>query len=509
MIEFLKEAALNEHIPRDLYQAYQKISNTYDSTEHETSNHSRVSASNRRDTPHKYGNATYRVITVDEALALIAQNPHNVENIRGIKDGELVEYEYQSASHKYYNIYGNANKSVTYTKPNGEEVTKRNIRYITNPKIWLPLMDKIYWTDEYEHPVSPEEQEARIQKSKLSTVGRYSAGDTPEHNPHRPKDTYTKNILALTPRVADTGRHIDTKTSSDNVFTPNGYASLTGGVDDEEYLRLSGPLGSTYSDYITARRVATQKFEEWNKFKRAIAIASRQLQDIDDDDEDLKDQLEQKIARWKAQEDIARHQYDAAARTLSRFKSELSKHVTSAGTEYVQKLSTVIKKLDEALRKCTVLKDKIDKLKSSAVDKLNRDDLGLHYASDEAQIPVRINTLNSNLSQLIGELQQLKKDGDQIGSAIKESDIEAKGAAIIAHQSELEDLKARAFDLYVNRYKELNAEMDEIEATVNALKPTLAAKKAAKKLAAGQATLDPQIAGIIQFEDDPEPEEVN
>ena len=63
--------------------------------------------------------------------------------------------------------------------------------------------------------------------------------------------------------------------------------------------------------------------------------------------------------------------------------------------------------------------------------------------------------------------------------------------AIINDKSQaLKELRASMLTSYLERYKELHAQMAEIEDKVNELKPTRAAKKARAKAAAGKATLD-------------------
>lgn len=491
MIEFLNENTLNENIPPDLLRAYKKINTKYNSQRREDDYHYNVGGQKgRRRLNYAYGSATYKEVTVEEALALIRQDPYNVDKIRGILAGELVEYEYQNG--KFYNVYANPDRAVSYTKPNGEVVTKRNIRYIANPKIWLPLLDKIYVTDEYDYRIDDAEREARNQKSDLVGVASFEPGNDPEYSQFRPFSHLTRHVKAIRHKTPDTGDH-----NSDPLI-PNGYINLTGSdaLNDKTLVHLSPEISRTYNEYLKIKKEKNELFNNYDRYRKALRKLRR---DRDDYDEDEYTEL---LDLWTAKEQQALKDYEESALKFDRLKNSLRKYLQSAGNDFSAKFAAATRGLETVLKKCLELKQKIDRLKATSVDDLNRNDFD--NDSEVTNLLSRIKTLSNDLQLVIDKIAELKRrveDGAD-DSTETATTIEQLTALVSIRAQALRDIRTSVLTSYLEKYKELHAQMLEIEDKVNELKPTRAAKKARARAAAGQATLDPALSNIIQFVDD-------
>lgn len=496
---------INENIPRDLLKAYH-AANAYDSEIHPDTDHITVNSSNRRGrVKYDYGKATYEVISVADALALIAQDPHNVEKIRGIRAGELVEYEYRNG--KFYALYANPDREVVITKPDGSETRKRNIRYITNPKIWLPLLDKIYVTNEYDYPISDEDRAKKVRKSDYVAVSKFEPTTDPNYSQFDPASHLQRNAQTIHPVEIDTGSH-----SAENLWiTPTASVNIPG-VETLVRFDLSSEARDILRDYRAAKKSKNEAFSKYANARGALRKLNRDKDDYDDDE------FEELIDKFTAKERDAKAEYDEAALHYSRVYSKIKKYLNSAGNEYSNKFASVIVRISTALRKCVGLKKAIDTLKAKAVDELDSNDLrdvtnqiNPNYRYDNSDEYKTVQTLMTTISSikqeidtLISELEQLRDSAETIdnnANTQRSADEEQKLQQIELRNAELTQIKKSLLNYYNEYYLKLAAKVDEIEEVLNRVKPGHAERKARAKAAAGQAVLDPAIADIIQFED--------
>lgn len=509
MIRFLPEniEELNENIPRDLLLAYQRAAR-YESREHPKTDHNNIGYDRRRRVPYRYGDAEYRKITPEEALRLIQQDPHNVEKIRGIRDGDLVEYEYKEG--KFYALYANPNKEVIYHKPNGAEVRKKNIRYIANPKTWIPLLDTIYYTDEYDHPITDDEIQRRVDSEEISATSSYEPRIDPQFDRFKPMTHFSRRAKAIGKAHPDTGDHRYMK----NRYSDSGYVEFDTTVPGSEkrvYMRLTPEADRLVSEYKELLTRKNDKFSEYSHVRKALKKLQRDQEDYD------ADEYQELLAKWTEKQKECLDSYNSYALQLSRVMSKLNKYKVSSKESFNHKFGTVLNKLEDALVRCTELKNRIDKISVTAANKLQdpRDfDDGDDYANRQSvnRLITRCRDLNASITNLLTDLEKAKARIDEIDvDSDEKAAVEADIAAIISTyetaNSELETIQADLLAKYLKRFKELNDQMNAIEDAVNAVKPTRAARKAAKAQAAGQAVLDPAIAGIIQFVDDQETEQ--
>lgn len=508
---------LNENIPRDLYNAYKLAGvEKYASSEHPATNHYEVSTAGRRSVQWDYGKATYREISADEAIRLVAEDPHNVEKLRGIKNGELVEYEYDSQRQKFYAMYANPNRAVQYTKPNGDVVVKRNIRYITNPKIWIPLLDKIYWTDEYDYPISPERQAERAKNNEVVGIGRFAPVTANDYSQFRPFVQYTRDTIGYERRVPDTGRHGDGQYPLDpRNYGAGSYHGELGPNERPDHRSLSWNTAfyRLWDEVVSAYSKKRELFTLYTHARKALKKIMRDKDDFD------AEEYEELFNSAKARFEKVEREYNEAALKFSRLKSQATKNISNMSDSYIQKYGTVLFRLQNALVDCEQIKKNLDTLASS--DALNLPGINKRSLTAEERASIsrardEANRLkNTVIIPLIDKLNKAKRDLQAIEDAGKIpeetadgqqylSQIEQYVEALKVANAELDDVRQVLLKSYLETYKDVQARMDEVEAAVNALKPTRAARKAAKAAKAGAPTLDPKLAHLIQFEDDTE-----
>lgn len=491
MIEYITEDILNENIPRDLLAAYRKC-DKYSSANHADSDHDQVKSDARRIVKYRYGNATYREISADEALALIRQDPQNVHYIRGIRDGDLVEYEWRGGS-KFYNVYGNPNKEVPYIKRDGTHDVKRNIRYITNPAQWIPLLDKIYWTDEYDYPISDEEQGERHRRDDKVASMTYNPVTDDNFNQFRPFDHMARNTKAIRSRTPDTGKH---RQYNDSRYDMEGRIDPDDSVRGNVYVQLDPETRRVLTEFNDLKELASIKFNRYSNYRKALKKLERDRDDFD------ADEYQEMHSEWTEKVKIALQEYQDVMLKKSRLETILKKYSASASDEFMNKFTRVVYQLQQALKNCENLKARIDKLKAKAIDQINTSDIDANYGSDEKALIDRIANIKAEILALIKRLKELEPNATNLNTDVDTNNVEAALIEIQTKQQDLDALKKELFKIYSAKYKELHKQMAEIEVIVNGLKPTRAARKAAKAKAAGQAVLDPDIAGIIQFEDE-------
>ncbi len=177
--ESLDEDLLDENLPRDLALAYKNIG-SYADLPNSQMHYLPGSSERRRYSRYDYKNSTYREITPQEASSLLSHSRGNAKYLRFLKNGRLIQFE-NNLPGEVHPIYG-ANVTITYTDRNGDRKTK-SAKSCTMNQI-VNNVDKIYYTDEYDHPLSQEKQDSRSDKMRsVSGIGgsRKKVTDTGRH----------------------------------------------------------------------------------------------------------------------------------------------------------------------------------------------------------------------------------------------------------------------------------------------------------------------------------------
>lgn len=251
----LNEDLITENIPPDLARAYRNSAKaTRGILGNPESEHGELANSNaalRRRIKYDYANSNYREISKEEARNLIARDRNQLQNLRFIVDGKLIEYEVRSGNRLYQTYYIN----IPEYKMQGQNPimgkdgrptfdSRFAIRYGDLQTI-INISDKIYLTDEYEHLITdetPGRHRTRVQrtdsegnplfdengnpiydivnepiKSRRQTrndwltsrtiLPNYTPATGVERDQHRPGQHYGRQIAIADPAALDTGAH--------------------------------------------------------------------------------------------------------------------------------------------------------------------------------------------------------------------------------------------------------------------------------------------------------------
>lgn len=488
MEDKILEQILDENIPRELLNAYTNSRvNAYNSEQHPGTSHNELSSTVRRSKNWDYGKASYDKISVEDALELIDQDPHNVEKIRGIRNGKLVEYEYKNG--KFYNIYGDPDDPVEYADKRGNTVSKRNIRYITNPKIWLPLLDTIYVTDEYDHDIRDTYND-RQAKNQLGSVHTFISKGSDSYDRYSPASSFAKNPLYIGQKDPDTGDH-DYKylTNMKNPFHRPDFTSTA--------ITLPDNLKTKVTEYIRLKEVTKVLYNKYDISRRALKKLDRERYDYDVEEyEELKE-------RWITQTRDLLNQYNEAMRNLRDLEVQVKKHMTSVNDNTNNKLMNMFSKYETLINQFTDIKNQLGRLKITATGTSTAKDTSRYNRSEIQQQIINLDSAISNEINTLKDIEDnIRKLADSDPYYPRESDeLDAVTSEIDKKMAELAAVKKAYIKEHIKKYRELEATFNQIKDEIDALRPHDAARAAARKIAAGEAELDPAVTNLITFTD--------
>lgn len=240
------EDFLDENIPRDLFNVY--LTEPYESQRNPETKHQELHSKSRRNRLYDYGKAQYKVITPEEAIQMVKNNKQEVQNLRIIFNSSLVEYEVRDNG----NIYAIYRSSYPVTI--GDK-TFKNIGYAPWKAV-LYAADKIYWTDEYERKLSPEEINKRAEKQTKRTIYKGIRPGDKGYNPHAPYDNLVQGDTITTAAVPDTGAHLGRdRYHIEYTLARKALRNLEANkelYDDDEYNKLKTNFENIKKDRLAA-----------------------------------------------------------------------------------------------------------------------------------------------------------------------------------------------------------------------------------------------------------------
>lgn len=365
--ENLEEEYLDENIPRDLLAAYRnskhKSSDTYSAF------HTELGSSNasRRLINYDYGNSEYKEISADKALQLIKNNPSDVNQLRVLYDGDLIEWEYKGDG-KFYCLYGDSTKPVII---NGKNY--RNIRYL-NPRQLLPYADKIYWTDEYSHPITPDSDKGKDREEKEATNILYTipnirnSNDTPYDFISVEKSWGNRN---------NTDYYDDYKDDPDDSFKDRFRISYKDNNSDAikkgKVVRDTGNHNHSilYDENIELNNTFKEKertYKIYNNTRKAL-IELRKNKDLYDDEEyeqleyDLKDDLQASLKNYQN----AYNEFIKAKKNLVDGYQSKIKFYNNALLKRLIRLKLILKDAEEKNKELRDLQNQLSKVSAESV----------------------------------------------------------------------------------------------------------------------------------------------
>lgn len=420
-VENLNEEKLDENIPSDLLAAYRRSRIAERGIQiHPDSNHTLLGRNgDRKVVAYDYAHSNYEVLTPEQATQYLSLNAHvdtdeegkyvvsarttdreafnkNICNLRFIIGGRVVEYEVRSGNRLYQSYYCNIPPENFGNYPR----FKDKDGYNTTDSRWankysdvytiINIADKIYKTDEYEHPID-----------------RSNQGDSYE---------YTRGVEGNGRRVyTDTGAHgIDTRTVSP-VRYELGYS------DDSNYDKNPTKLIRLYT---AIARTKENVYQEYNLWRRAIRklIANK---DVYDDAE-----YEEKLAKYKAQFETINKRYNDLAKEAKTLFNQIEPTFQE----------TFIENYNEEKRRYLKLQEEIDaksKLFRGYKDQLLK--LSLETSEDSSIVQNGLAYIKEASSE-IADIQRDINEREQRNEEIKRQ-IEQLQQALVDNQSDIDQSK--------------------------------------------------------------------
>lgn len=455
----LFEALIAENIPRDLAAAY-KSANRYESQRNVQTAHDELRSYNRRSVNYDYGKSNYDPISAEDAIQLVRANKSDIQKLRIIYDGDLVEYEVRDNG-SVYAIYGDSSNSVTF---NGK--TYKNIRYVPWRTV-LQNADKIYITDEYDHPLfnDAETQQRRQKATQVKMLGAGGGTDQAGYNPHKPFDNFVRSASKF-PGTLDSGAHnISQRYDGVSMLGKNTVYELTNAIER---------MNTAYTRYDLARRY----------FKKLLSEK--------DDYTDSEYELLYADAQEKVTDRLQR--YEALAKKVSDLKSKVITNVDAKTLEVNTKIQSYLKTFQDLLDRGYHLKQEFETLLVRTVDNDIENDYRARKLRDTIQ------TLIDKILQAQRELEamqdestgEMPQDTPAIISAAQ--DIDSKLA-------ELDTIKTDFIQRQIKQFNSIEKALAKVDQKLAALRPKAAAAKAAKAAKNRTPELDPALANIVQFTD--------
>lgn len=508
---------LNEQLPRDLYKAYTTC-NAYASQNRPSINHFEdFEAIERSGSPSiKYGNATYEVISADEALRYVKENKSNIENLRILiknvrGDISLVEYEVRNNG-SVYAIYGDSSYSVDVEN---SDKKYKNIRYVP----WKTVIKnayKIYKTNEYE--ITSNDSSTGFKNLSMSRIDRLPDTLDPTDDPHKPFAKMTKNPMYV--NIDQINATHPNKRLSINMRT-SGYRHNNLSLRDKQFSdvdRLGNDADGT-KPLDTVDRLLTLK-STYDKALRDYTIARKALKalerdkDLYDDDEyeSRKSRLNQ-IVNYELDEcRQAAVAYRSTKQIITGYFDDKSIEVNQKIKNYVAKSEKLTTDMYNDIQKIQDIKNRPYFAKLMYSRKRNLLDLAKEISDKYNDIKKRISEINRELNYQISE-----NDLDNIVDIIDKLDINDSSYDEIKNKlneistiynewksklSELNISRKDLMDKANDRLAQLIDEYNNLEDEYKQLKPKYAAAKAAKAAKNKEPELDKNLDNIVDFTED-------
>lgn len=429
--ENLTEDILDENIPWDLAQAYKTaeaaprgIQNNPESRHKEIAD----SIYNRRNVKWDYANATYREISKEEAKDLIKNHRQDVEKLRFLIDGNLVEYELRDGTRLYQSYYISPLPQEVLDANGITNLKNRDSRYITSINTIVNMADKIYWTDEYEHRITPEKEASRQEKKTYKTLRTLRPKEDPafvQHDPNanlgsraQEKDYQNRVIYHTAPEVADTGKHkIDPYTAG----------------------------SSTVAQAQNLQKAKNDAFAHFDAARRALKNLERNRDLYDPEEyEERKVQLEQNLADRKME-------YNAAAANLRGWKDK----------KLIPYIDDIVKEYNEKLIKITdIISDYPNRLHQAEQKLQNLRGVDISDKEYNSLLSVEYNDLRSQRKDLLTDIDKANRELEQ--SEKLRNDIEEQIRELERRKEELspEHLLAKINTLE-DSFEDINQKMSD------------------------------------------------
>ena len=524
---------LNENIPPDLAKAYsyskaaeRGIQNHPDSA-HIQIARSPIGKNNRTQFKYDYANSTYTPITSEEAKELVKQDRNNLENLRIIIDGKLIEYEIRSGGRLYQTYYITDLDTSRLAEPllDKEHNPTSDSRYavrLSDVNNLLDIADKIYLTDEYDHlitsetpdpnphhkvripnpefdPENPDKapeflyqsdtiQNRRLKnKIKYQPLQVYTPKDDPIFRPHSMKNMY-KSLADFRSGQHDTGSH-----TLDSKRTVDAHKDWEDSFRDE--------FSENVENYYNQLEWSKKTFANYDHIRRKLKSVE-QNKDLFPNEKEYNDI----IKNLNNQKDELYSQYLEYKRNIRGYKDRIILTVDDDILAIHNSLYEKIKLISDNLSELYTVNNMIKELKSSKL-------------SDYSKNDPEFKKLNQDLNDCKYEIEQKNKELENIQIEISrlENQLAELRQNLVTSEGELTptiEKLAGLFDEFNTlsdkldkvRFKEiadLENKAKELEAKIDAYTPKLAAKKEKERIRNAPKPMDSTLDNIVQFDEVP------
>ena len=508
------EQYLDENLPRDLAKAYKNsLTHGSGSQRHPDTRHKSINY--RRSVLYDYGKANYEEMTADEAIEYVKENKENIENLRVIFNGELVEFEVRNNG-TVYAIYGSDDRNVMV----GDKEYK-NIRFAPYKRI-LQNANKIYVTDEYDHPISQQKVDARKKDDKITAHNRFMDVNDPDYNPHAPYNNFNNpKHSVFTIGKLDSGDH--------NVV--NRYEREFSQIYKDE-----DTVGATYKntgisiyhyDNINSIRKYIDKVKEVNddyiRYDRVRKALNKLEREKDDYDEDEYKELHDK---WSYAKHSRKQEYDASVKEATKAKDKIFTRydavydrINVTMTNYLQQLQQLLIKAHQVQKKYDEIVSSYNRASKSSLERSAfRNQMVNPEPTPDTDIEGQTRRLNtdttdwqreaSNFSFIANEIDQLtkqiqttKKEIEQLQERCPDEDLpelDIKRHNMDLLQSEfvekienLDDIENTLVDIHIRDIKRYERSLNFIRKKLNKIEDL---DKSGRK-----TELDPSVSNLIDF----------
>ena len=509
-IDINENLDLLENIPADLRKAYADASITgYDSHKRAGDTHRELAKANSTDgatngsgrkfATYDYGKATYTPISAEEAIRLVKANSEDIEKLRIIFGGKLVEFELRNNG-KLYTVYRDAN-----TPYDIDGTHYKNVGYMPWRKV-LQYADKIYLTDEYDHLIDRSEGDS-------DSIHLMGAVDTKADNydVHLPAMNFSDNI-SFGHQNFDTGKHVVRYNQKTNrldthaKYAYNAYSNSSLDSDSLEFAdyydrhRQSGrsSISSKYNQYFEDyNNLLIEKEKAYIQYNAARKAYQKLLRDREDYTPEEFEKLEVRYAEAKKR---MLANYEDVAKRTANMKSKVVVAVNKEAIKANRRIADYVKTLESALTQTYELRKQLEALK------LRSYELG---ADANAQKSYRFRVLENDLANTISSMEsakseleryQAQEDASPVTVRELESTLRSRVEQLADIRTALDAYRVEAINNGIAKIKELETKLTEVDAEVARIRPRWAAKKQQND-ERNQGKLDPRLENIIDFTD--------
>lgn len=486
LVNVTNEELLDEKLPKDLEKIYKASNNRVTpkrsgsetarqaeirlfgnplSREHHTDFHF------RRGVEFDYENAEYKELSKEEATRFVKEHPDKIDQLRLIINNELVEYWYRKDKKAFYCLYGNTNNPVYV---DGKEYN--NVRFLS-PANAIKIAEKIYWTDEYDHPLnnetSPEIIARRNNNNKI--INRLAINDPNTIMNYNNSDYISSNRLRLNNTtnidpddIIELPEEPDVKYSLPNIKLKNAFYSGFGEVDTGSHKKdISNYTTGWYDDYPTLNtymncfKAKSKAYKEYKATVKALNLI------IENKNLYSEASYEERIKKLTDKKEDAFTKYKKAYDNYIKAKKSLLTYVdesTKKWNKYITILYIRKKKLKELSDVCVkTIRDAQEKLRDKNTVDISTD-------PDYKKQLNKISAVNDSMNQALTTIDEYNDEIEKLTAKIKEfqnkisnknQEIDELNIQLISEQQQLDVIAEEVVNKISDEIDKLKNTIDE------------------------------------------------